>query len=177
MTGMRAAAERSARWALTLDADGQHRAVDALNLLGALPEGHRPLVIGRRRVMAGAPWTSRAGREFSNVWVWVAGAPWLHDTQSGFRLYPLPETLALDVRARRYQYEIEVIAKAAWAGIPIVETPVDVIYQEGKARISHFSPGKDFLRNTATFYHLITRRVFSPRRWRRRVPSARRFLP
>jgi glycosyltransferase involved in cell wall biosynthesis len=177
ITGMRAAAERSARWAVTLDADGQHRASDAARLLAAIPRDRRPIVVGRRRVMAGAPWTSRAGREFSNFWVWVAGGPWLHDTQSGFRIYPLPETLALGVRARRYQYELEVLAKAAWTGIPIIETPIEVIYQRGAARISHFKPGRDFMRNTATFYHLITRRVFTPRLWPRRRPGgARRFF-
>jgi glycosyltransferase involved in cell wall biosynthesis len=167
VTGMRTAAQMSMRWAITLDADGQHRAADAARLQAAIPKGQRPIVLGRRQLMAGAPWTSRAGREFSNFWVWVAGTPWLHDTQSGFRIYPLPETLGLAVRARRYQYEIEVLAKAAWAGIPIVEAPIDVIYQTGTARISHFKPGLDFLRNTATFYRLITRRVFTPRLWRR----------
>lgn len=176
LTGMGAAAEMGAGWAITLDADGQHRPTDALKLVTAIPDDSRPIVIGHRESMASAPWTSRAGREFSNFWVWVAGAPWLHDTQSGFRIYPLPETLALDVRARRYQYEIEVLAKAAWAGIPIVEAPIEVVYQPGSERISHFRPGKDFLRNTATFYHLITRRVFTPRLWRRRVAGSRRAL-
>ena len=176
VTGMRAAAAASAQWAITLDADGQHRAADAQNLLAAIPDGQRPIVLGRRRLMDEAPWTSRAGREFSNFWVWVAGAPWLHDTQSGFRAYPLPETLDLEIRARRYQYEIEVLAKASWAGIPIVEAPIGVVYQPGAGRISHFQPGKDFLRNTATFYHLITRRVFAPRLWRRRTTGERKWL-
>ncbi|MDJ0783034.1 MAG: glycosyltransferase family 2 protein [Desulfosarcinaceae bacterium] len=177
ITGMRAARQASARWAITLDADGQHRAQDALVLLDAIPPKERPIVLGRRRIMTQAPWTSRAGREFSNFWVWVAGAPWLHDTQSGFRIYPLPETLGLGVRARRYQYEIEVLARAAWAGIPIIETPIEVIYQPGAARISHFRPGPDFIRNTATFYHLITHRVFTPRCWRRRrTGQNRRFI-
>ena len=180
ITGMRAAAESAMTWAITLDADGQHRAADAHNLLAAIPQcrrpGCRPIVLGRRAVMAQAPWTSRSGREFSNFWVWAAGAPWLHDTQSGFRLYPLAETLALDIRARRYQYEIEVLAKASWAAIPIIETPIQVVYQPGKARISHFRPGRDFLRNTATFYHLITTRVFTPRLWRRSATGKRKLI-
>lgn len=188
ITGMRAAAQASATWAITLDADGQHRASDAHKLLTAIPEGrrpghrpgckpgHRPIIIGRRALMAKAPWTSRAGREFSNFWVWVAGSPWLHDTQSGFRIYPIAETLALDIRARRYQYEIEVLAKASWAGIPIMETPIDVVYQPGNERISHFRPGLDFMRNTGTFYHLITRRVFTPRLWRRQSASGRKLF-
>jgi glycosyltransferase involved in cell wall biosynthesis len=188
ITGMGAAAQSSATWAITLDADGQHRATDAHKLLAAIPQGHkpgdrpgrrpgqRPIVLGRRRLMAQAPWTSRAGREFSNFWVWVAGAPWLHDTQSGFRIYPLAETLALDIRARRYQYEVEVLAKASWAAIPIIEVPIEVVYQSGGQRISHFRPGRDFLRNTATFYHLITRRVFTPSLWRR-SPAGYRKRP
>lgn len=179
ITGMRAAAQSSATWAITLDADGQHRATDAHKLMAAIPHGHkpgrRPIILGRRTVMAQAPWTSRSGREFSNFWVWVAGAPWLHDTQSGFRIYPLAETLALDIRARRYQYEIEVLAKASWAAIPIIEVPIDVVYQSGGQRISHFRPGFDFLRNTATFYHLITRRIFTPRLWRRGISGCRKL--
>ncbi len=180
ITGMRAAAQSSATWAITLDADCQHRATDAYKLLAAIPQGRRPgqrpIVLGRRRLMAHAPWTSRAGREFSNFWVWVAGAPWLHDTQSGFRIYPLAETLALEIRARRYQYEIEVLAKASWAAIPIIEVPIEVVYQPGGQRISHFRPGRDFLRNTAAFYHLITRRVFTPSLWRR-SPAGYRKRP
>jgi glycosyltransferase involved in cell wall biosynthesis len=176
ITGMQVAEQMSMQWAITLDADGQHRPVDAARLQAAIPAGERPIVLGCRRLMVSAPWTSRAGREFSNFWVWVAGAPWLHDTQSGFRIYPLPDILSLEIRARRYQYEIEVLAKAAWAGIPIVEASIDVIYQTGAARISHFRPGLDFLRNTGTFYHLITRRVFTPRLWRRAPGGPRRFF-
>jgi hypothetical protein len=78
------------------------------------------------------------------------------DSQSGFRIYPLPEVLRLDVRAQRYQFEIEVLVKAAWAGWPVIEAPIGVRYAE---RISHFRPFIDFWRNTGTFARLITRRV------------------
>jgi glycosyltransferase involved in cell wall biosynthesis len=163
-TGMRAAAGL-ADWAITIDADGQHNPEDAATLLRAIPDGMRPLVVGSRRGMQAAPWTSRAGREFSNFWVWVAGGPRLSDSQSGFRIYPLPETLDLDIRARRYQYEIEVLVKARRAGLPVIEAPVGVVYQADIPRVSHFHPFLDFLRNTGTFSRLITRRVFTPRLW------------
>ncbi|RUM33812.1 MAG: glycosyltransferase family 2 protein [Desulfobulbus sp.] len=149
-------------WAITLDADGQHTPQDCLRLLEAVPEGQRPLVLGVRQGMEGrdVPWTSRFGRGFSNFWVWASGGPWVADSQSGFRLYPLPETLNLPVRAKRYQYEVEVLVQAAMAGMSIVEAPVQVIYQ-GSERVSHFRPFVDFWRNTITFFRLIMRRFFS----------------
>ncbi len=166
-TGMRAAAD-FADWAITIDADGQHNPQDATTLLSAIPAGQRPIVVGRRRGMRTAPWTSRSGREFSNFWVWVSGGPRLADSQSGFRVYPIPETLDLAVQARRYQYEIEVLVKARRKGIPVIEAPVGVVYQADIPRISHFHPFLDFLRNTGTFSRLITRRVFTPQLWRQR---------
>jgi glycosyltransferase involved in cell wall biosynthesis len=164
-TGMRAAAGL-ADWAITLDADGQHNPQDATTLLSAIAAGQRPIVVGRRRGMRAAPWTSRAGKEFSNFWVWVSGGPRLSDSQSGFRVYPIPETLDLAVRARRYQYEIEVLVKACGQGLPVIEAPVGVVYRADIPRVSHFHPFLDFLRNTGTFSRLITRRVFTPRLWK-----------
>jgi hypothetical protein len=37
---------------------------------------------------------------------------------------------------------------------------VQVVYQKGEERISHFHPWKDFLRNSATFSRLIFQRIF-----------------
>ncbi len=160
LTGFRAALP-SCDWAITLDGDGQHQPEDAVNLLRAVPETLRPIVLGNRQGMNGehVPWTSRFGRRFSNFWVWMAGGPLVHDSQSGFRLYPLPEALDLDVRARRFQFEVEILVRARRQGIPVVEAPVQVVYQQGAERISHFQPWRDFFRNGATFSRLILERI------------------
>ncbi|NLZ17923.1 MAG: glycosyltransferase family 2 protein [Desulfobulbaceae bacterium] len=155
------AQEQGYDWALTMDADGQHLAADAANLLAlARSAGGRPLVVGVRSSMHDihVPWTSRAGRGFSNFWVWVCGGPRLADSQSGFRLYPLAETLQLGVQATRYQYEVEVLVLAKQHGIQVLEAPVQVVYQPRGERISHFMPGRDFLRNSTTFSRLFFRR-------------------
>jgi glycosyltransferase involved in cell wall biosynthesis len=160
MTGFEQAAEL-ADWVITLDADGQHDPDDARSLMRAVPTGSRPILIGRRTGMQGAevPWTSRFGRGFSNFWVRMAGGPAVKDSQSGFRVYPLPECLHLGVRARRFQFEVEILVKAGWMGIPVVESPVRVSYRPGTPRISHFHPFFDFLRNFGMFSRLITYRV------------------
>lgn len=169
MTGFRAAAEH-ANWAITMDADGQHFPEDALKLIAAIPRGSRPIVLGRRMRMSAREvhWTSRFGRGFSNFWIRMAGGFQVSDSQSGFRVYPLPEVLQLGVRAERYQFEVEVLVKAAWFGMEVVEAPVGVSYPPKAERVSHFRPWVDFWRNTTTFARLITRRVLlgRPRPWK-----------
>lgn len=168
MTGFREAA-KTARWAITLDADGQHLPADAAALIAVADENSRGIVVGARGGMTGdaVPWTSRFGREFSNFWIWIAGGPKLTDSQSGFRLYPLPETLMLGTRARRFQFEVEVLVRAGWQGLPVIEAPVSVHYQPRGERISHFKPLLDFMRNTCTFTRLIFQRIFIPRCFRK----------
>lgn len=162
LTGCRAALANGCDFALTIDGDGQHDPLEAGALLAVVRDGERCLVIGRRLGMAGAanvPWTSTFGRGFSNFWVWAAGGPLVADSQSGFRLYPIPELLQLGVRARRYQFEVEVLVRARRCGISIREAAISVVYQEKGLRVSHFRPWRDFLRNSATFSRLIIARM------------------
>ena len=161
-TGFAAAMEQGCDWALTIDGDGQHFPEDAASLLRVAGENRRLIVVGRREGMVGknVPWTSRFGRGFSNFWVWAAGGPLITDSQSGFRLYPLPETLYLGVKATRYQFEVEVLVKARQRGINTIEAPVRVVYQAKGERVSHFQPWLDFRRNSATFSRLIWERIF-----------------
>ncbi len=174
-SGFRAAAQ-AADWAITIDADGQHDPAEAEGLMKAaadfMAEGlSRPIVIGMRENMSGAdvPWTSRYGREFSNFWVRAAGGPRVSDSQSGFRMYPLPEAIFLRVKADRFQFEVEILAKAGWNGIPVRETPVGVSYTPGAPRISHFRPFVDFMRNSNTFARLIFQRLMIPAFIRRKL--------
>ena len=153
-----------ADWAITMDADGQHDPQDAWRLIRAIPDNQRALVIGVRSNMVGrdVPWTSSFGRQFSNFWVWASGGGWIPDTQSGFRIYPVPETLELNIKADRFQFEVEVLARAGWKRMPVCCAPVQVSYTPGMERISHFRPFIDFMRNFFTFTRLITRRIFVP---------------
>lgn len=160
MTGF-VEATKIADWAITLDADGQHDPSDAIPMIRGIQSGKRPIVVGMRTGMMGPdiPWTSRFGRKFSNFWVRVSGGPLVNDSQSGFRIYPLPETLQLKVVARRFQFEVEILVKAGWKGISVCEIPISVNYQQRGERISHFRPFIDFVRNSFTFTRLILQRL------------------
>jgi glycosyltransferase involved in cell wall biosynthesis len=163
LSGFNAAIEKNCDWAITLDGDGQHNPADARNLFQAVNDGERCVVIGKRQGMEDAmnvPWTSKFGRKFSNFWVWAAGGPLVEDSQSGFRLYPLPEIMQLDVKAKRYQFEVEILVKARQQGIKTKEAPVSVVYQAKGERVSHFRPWRDFWRNSNCFSRLILARIF-----------------
>ena len=171
MSGLGKVAALPARLAVTVDADGQHRPDDARGLLAALLTDDETsprvgLVLGARTGMKGqaVPWSSRMGRGFSGFWVWTSGGPALSDSQSGFRVYPVAETLALPTRARRFEFEVEVLVQARRAGIPILEAPISVTYQPPGGRVSHFRPWRDFGRNAATFTRLIAGRFVPARR-------------
>ncbi|MDD5204971.1 MAG: glycosyltransferase family 2 protein [Desulfobacterales bacterium] len=160
MTGF-AEASKVADWVITIDADGQHNPKDALKMIKGIPENDRPIIVGMRRGMDGksVPWTSRFGRKFSNFWVWLSGGPVVEDSQSGFRIYPVPEVMGLNVLSRRFQFEVEILVKARWKRMRVIEVPVGVSYAEGAERISHFRPMVDFLRNSSTFARLIFQRI------------------
>ena len=162
LTGFSAAAAH-ADFAVTLDADGQHDPKHADRLMRAVLPHERSMVVGCREAMyaPSIPWTSRFGRKFSNFWVWMAGGPRLSDTQSGFRLYPLPETLWLKANARRFAFEVEILVLAKRKNIPVLQVPVGVDYEPGGRRVSHFRPFVDFWHNAFTFIRLILTRPFS----------------
>ena len=156
------AASAVADWAITIDADGQHYPEDARNLIKALPKKTLPIVVGARDYKPGehVQWTRSFGRKFSNFWVRTSGGPKISDSQSGFRIYPLPEALNLKTKARRFQFEVEILVQAIRDGIPVIEAPVRVNYNPNGERISHFRPFVDFCRNSSTFTSLIFRRIF-----------------
>ncbi len=158
-------------WAITVDADGQHNPSDAMHLISAIPDNQRTIVVGFRIGMSGnhVHWTSSFGRKFSNFWVFMAGGRKLSDTQSGFRIYPLPEAIELNTKAERFQFEVEILVKAAWKGVPVIEAPVSVSYTPGSGRVSHFRPCVDFFRNSRTFCRLIVQRIFIPLSVRKRL--------
>jgi glycosyltransferase involved in cell wall biosynthesis len=159
-----AEAIKVADWAITIDSDGQHNPEDALKMIQAIPDNERPIVVGMREGMIGksVPWTSRFGRKFSNFWVLLSGGPKMTDSQCGFRIYPLPESFDLKVIAKRFQFEVEILVKARWKKIPVIESPISVSYAPEQERISHFRPFIDFLRNSSTFTRLIFQRIMIP---------------
>lgn len=134
--------------AITIDSDGQHFPEDLVIFIDALEKTTTPdvLLIGARNMnQDSVPKKSSFGNKFSNFWFKVETGIQLQDTQSGFRLYPLVPLSTISFFTTKFEFEIEVIVKAAWKGIQVKNIPVKVLY-DATERVSHFKPWKDFTR-------------------------------
>jgi len=158
LAGARLAQKQGYQAIATVDADGQLQPSEVLLLLEKAKDHWPALVIGARRMPSEAtPVASRFGRAFSNFWVRLESGLDLPDTQSGLRLYPLDQLLRLPLKCKRYDFEVEVIVKSAWAGLPVLSTPVSVHYPAARDRVSHFHQFKDNLRLTLLHSRLVFR--------------------
>ena len=134
-------------YAISIDADGQHDAADIAGFIQALHQHPTALIVGSRGMKhENMPRKNTFANRFSNFWFVVQTARRLPDTQSGFRAYPLKRLGKMRFFTRRYEWEIEVLVRAAWSGIPLMAKPISVYYPPTEERVSHFRPGRDFLR-------------------------------
>ena len=142
-TGFEEARRLGYKFALTIDADGQHDPDDIPALVAAA--GDKTLVIGSRNIAAdGMSSGSTFANKFSNFWFTVQTGRKLPDTQTGFRVYPLESLPSLKLLTARYEAELTLLVFSAWKGLRLVPVPVRVYYPED--RVTHFRPFADFFR-------------------------------
>lgn len=165
--GFKKAIELEYDYVITIDSDGQHFPEDIPIFLDTLRKSNNPdlLLIGARNMtQESVPKKSSFGNKFSNFWFWFMTTIKLQDTQSGFRLYPLEAIKNLKLRTNKFEFEIEIIVKAAWNGTMVQNVPIKVLYDETE-RVSHFRPFKDFTRISIlnTYFVFITLFYIKPR--------------
>lgn len=140
-TGLATAHARGHVVALTVDADGQHRGEDARALVSASSSPEAFVLGVRDLVAAGAPKANRVSNGISNFFLSrFAGLP-LRDTQCGLRRYPVGLSLALGSAAEGYDFEADVLLRAIWAGLDVVEHPIRAVYPAD--RTTHFHVVRD----------------------------------
>lgn len=146
-TGLTYARQQGFRYAVTVDADGQHRADDIPALLKAVEEEPDALAIGSRGLQhENMPAKSTFANRFSNFWFALQTLQRLPDTQSGLRVYPLRSLHGLRWMSARYEAELTLLVFSAWAGVKLLPVPVSVYYPPRDQRVTHFRPGRDFTR-------------------------------
>lgn len=153
-------------YAITIDSDGQHFPKDLPAFVDKLETAPNAIIVGSRNMgQASVPGKSSFGHKFSNFWFKVETGIDCPDTQSGFRLYPLQSLKNIRFITRKYEFEIEVLVRGAWAGIGIDSVPVTVYYAPKETRVSHFRPFRDFTRISIlnTFLVAITFAYIKPR--------------
>ena len=144
--GFKKAIENGFHYAITIDSDGQHFPDDIPVFLEELVKNESNiLLIGSRNMnQENVPKKSSFGNKFSNFWFWFETGIKLDDTQSGYRLYPL-QKIPKKYFTNKFEFEIEVIVRAAWKGIAVKNIPIQILY-DPLERVSHFRPFQDFTR-------------------------------
>ena len=171
--GFKQAVKLGYDFAISIDSDGQHFPEDIPNFIKTLEASNTKdvLLIGARNMaQEGVPKKSSFGNKFSNFWFWFETGIKLQDTQSGFRLYPLHILKQLNFYTTKFEFEIEVIVKAAWKDVVVKNIPIKVLYDESE-RVSHFRPFKDFTRISIlnTWLVIVTIFYIAPRNAFRRL--------
>jgi glycosyltransferase involved in cell wall biosynthesis len=134
-------------YAITIDSDGQHFPEDICKFIDKIGEEPGSLIVGDRNLknesLSGG---SSFANRFSNFWFKFLTGTQLNDTQTGYRLYPLKSLEDIKFFTRKYEFELEVLVRAAWRRVEITSIPVKVFYPSKEERVSHFRPFKDFAR-------------------------------
>lgn len=146
-SGFRKAYDLGYKYAITIDSDGQHYPQEIKLLCDASLKEPETLWIGSRDFKSdNMPGKNSFANRFSNFWFKLETGITLEDTQSGFRLYPLERLKGIRTLSGRYEFELEIIVRAAWRNVVVKNIPVSVYYPPKEIRISHFKPFKDFAR-------------------------------
>ncbi len=140
MAGLREASRRGFSHALQVDADGQHDLRDVETFIEHSRTHPDALICGYPQYDASVPKGRLYARYLTHVWVWINSLSLqIPDSMCGFRVYPLPPTLALIDSVhlgKRMDFDPEILVRLAWRNQPMRWLPTRVHYpQDG---LSHF---------------------------------------
>lgn len=145
--GLRHAASRGYTHVLQVDADGQHDTGDIPRFLAACAKNPSAVVCGRPVFDDSVPAMRFYGRYLTHVLVWLHTLSFaIRDSMCGFRVYPLDAVLELLDAERpgsRMDFDIAVLVRLQWRGVPMVWLDTKVGYPTDG--ISHFRLGADNL--------------------------------
>ncbi len=145
IAGFRAAAAAGFTHALQIDADGQHALGDIPRFIAEARVHPEALICGRPLFDASMPTVRRCGRYLTHALVWLETLSFdIADSQCGFRVYPLEPVLRLAAGERlgeRMDFDVEVLVRLHWQGIPLRWLDTPVVYPVDG--ISHFRLVRD----------------------------------
>lgn len=139
---------------ITVDADGQHKIEDIVNVADEMNLHPDDLILGCRSFdSANIPARSRFGNKVSCVvYRWLCGIK-ISDTQTGLRGIPLSFLpIACATKGERYEYETNMLIEANNEHIRFKEVQIETIYEDDNLS-SHFNP----IRDSINIYSVLIR--------------------
>ena len=134
MVGIEMAAKLGLTHVLQIDADGQHDINRVIPFFELSAENPDSLICGYPEYDETVPKNRLTGRRITNTMIaietWGSG---IRDGMCGFRVYPVESTLKIRNKLAfpRMGFDIDVLVKLYWSGVPVIDSPVRVTYPEG----------------------------------------------
>jgi glycosyltransferase involved in cell wall biosynthesis len=139
------AVRQNYRSVLTLDADLQHLPEEIPGFFAA--DNGRRLIIGTRRMnLRIMPFSRWLTNNLTSLIISIFSVTRVRDSQSGFRLIPIPVLKAMPLKTIKYDFESEMLFKAGALRCPIGEVLVSTVYEESKSYINPFKDTFRFIR-------------------------------
>lgn len=133
--GLQAAWQRGFEAAISLDADGQHLPEEIPRFLDLYRIGSADIIVGNRfgdqEYLRRMPGVRAFSNRFSSYLIRKFGRVPICDIQCGFRLYRLESVLALGCRSTGFEFETEVLLRAAARGCRLENVSIRCEYPEG----------------------------------------------
>lgn len=153
-TGILKARELGCRFAITLDADGQHNPDDIPAFIARWVETGADIIVGDRMAAtkdmpALRLWTNRV----TSLVVSALARRRVPDSQNGYRMISTEVFASIPLETTRYDTESEILIRAGRRGASIASVPVETIYGE---EVSAIHPVKDTLR----FFRMVLKALF-----------------
>ena len=157
ISGIQKAYEMGLTHILQLDSDGQHDAAKSERFIELSRQNPEAIICGCPEYEKDAPKSRVNGRKFANGWIHLVTLSCdIKDAMIGFRIYPvepfismLKHTLYID---GRMGFDIEVLVRQYWRGVPVISEPVKVFYPaDGISNYNYFT---DTLRVSGTYARL-----------------------
>lgn len=139
---------------LFMDGDGQHNPHDIPVMIETTEKTNADMVIGTRKFEHNKMPRERflSNNIGSKITSWMVKMK-IQDSQSGFRLIRKKALDSLNLKSRKYEFEMEVLIKLWKNGAKITHAPINMVY--GNKNQSKMKPVRDTVR--ICFYSLFFR--------------------
>lgn len=159
LTGAKKARELGYEYFISMDGDGQHLGSELKKLQDCINSSNQIVIGSRNFDIDNVPKKSKVGRAFHNFWIKLNSGYDINDSLTGFRLYPV-SILDLNIKSRRFNFEVEVVVKHYWKYKNITDTIIECYYPTPEERVSHFDNYNDTIAITLLHLKLFMQRVF-----------------
>jgi len=131
---------------ITMDADLQH-APESIPDFTRKAEHFSGIIIGtRKRNLRIMPFSRWLTNHLTSVIVSVLSGETVRDSQSGYRLIPVPVLKRVRLKSSKYEMESEILIKAARRGFKVGEVPIGTIYEGSRSFINPLVDTGRFIR-------------------------------